>query len=67
MLLADYQSYIDCQDRVSLAYKNQEVIGGLSVQPAFCFVSGHDFSRAAISQRIIGLQPLLSFFIAKYL
>jgi starch phosphorylase len=24
MLLADYQSYIDCQDRVSLAYKNQE-------------------------------------------
>jgi len=24
MLLADYQSYIDCQDRVSLAYKNTE-------------------------------------------
>ncbi len=24
MLLADYQSYIDCQDRVSLAYGNQE-------------------------------------------
>jgi starch phosphorylase len=24
MLLADYQSYIDCQDSVSLAYKNQE-------------------------------------------
>jgi starch phosphorylase len=24
MLLADYQSYIDCQDRVSQAYKNQE-------------------------------------------
>jgi len=24
MLLADYQSYIDCQDRVSEAYKNQE-------------------------------------------
>jgi starch phosphorylase len=24
MLLADYQSYIDCQDRVSHAYKNQE-------------------------------------------
>jgi starch phosphorylase len=24
MLLADYQSYIDCQDAVSLAYKNQE-------------------------------------------
>jgi glycogen phosphorylase len=24
MLLADYQSYIDCQDRVSLAYRNQE-------------------------------------------
>jgi starch phosphorylase len=24
MLLADYQSYIDCQDRVNLAYKNQE-------------------------------------------
>jgi starch phosphorylase len=24
MLLADYQSYIDCQDRVSMAYKNQE-------------------------------------------
>ena len=24
MLLADYQSYIDCQDTVSLAYKNQE-------------------------------------------
>jgi starch phosphorylase len=24
MLLADYQSYIDCQDRVSLAYKNPE-------------------------------------------
>jgi starch phosphorylase len=22
MLLADYQSYIDCQDRVSLAYRN---------------------------------------------
>ncbi len=24
MLLADYQSYIDCQDRVSLAYEDQE-------------------------------------------
>jgi starch phosphorylase len=24
MLLADYQSYVDCQDRVSLAYGNQE-------------------------------------------
>jgi starch phosphorylase len=24
MLLADYQSYIDCQDRVSQAYKNQD-------------------------------------------
>ena len=24
MLLADYQSYIDCQDAVSLTYKNQE-------------------------------------------
>ncbi|MGB7547769.1 MAG: glycogen/starch/alpha-glucan phosphorylase [Terracidiphilus sp.] len=24
MLLTDYQSYIDCQDRVSLAYRNQE-------------------------------------------
>ena len=24
MLLADYQSYIDCQDRVSVAYTNQE-------------------------------------------
>ena len=24
MLLADYQSYIDCQDRVSAAYKNQD-------------------------------------------
>ncbi len=24
MLLADYQSYIDCQDRVSLAYKDQD-------------------------------------------
>ncbi len=24
MLLADYQSYIDCQDRVSEAYRNQE-------------------------------------------
>jgi starch phosphorylase len=24
MLLADYQSYIDCQDAVSLAYKDQE-------------------------------------------
>ena len=24
MLLADYQSYINCQDAVSLAYKNQE-------------------------------------------
>ena len=24
MLLADYQSYVDCQDRVSAAYKNQD-------------------------------------------
>jgi starch phosphorylase len=24
MLLADYQSYIDCQDRVSSAYRDQE-------------------------------------------
>jgi starch phosphorylase len=24
MLLADYQSYIDCQDRVGLAYRKQE-------------------------------------------
>jgi len=24
MLLADYQPYIDCQDAVSVAYKNQE-------------------------------------------
>ena len=24
MLLADYQSYVDCQDRVSSAYRDQE-------------------------------------------
>jgi len=24
MLLADYRSYLDCQERVSLAYKNEE-------------------------------------------
>ena len=24
MLLADYQSYVDCQDQISAAYKDQE-------------------------------------------
>ncbi len=31
MLLADYQSYIDCQDRVSLAYQDQEAWTRMSI------------------------------------
>jgi starch phosphorylase len=31
MLLADYQSYIDCQDTVSLAFVNQEDWTGMSI------------------------------------
>ena len=31
MLLADYQSYIDCQDRVSLAYKDQDAWTRMSI------------------------------------
>ena len=31
MLLADYQAYIDCQDRVSLAYKNQDAWTHMSI------------------------------------
>jgi starch phosphorylase len=31
MLLADYQSYIDCQDRVSLAYKDHEAWTRMSI------------------------------------
>jgi starch phosphorylase len=31
MLLADYQSYIDCQDRVSSAYKDQEAWTRMSI------------------------------------
>jgi starch phosphorylase len=31
MLLADYQSYIDCQDMVSLAYQNQEAWTRMSI------------------------------------
>jgi starch phosphorylase len=31
MLLADYQSYIDCQDRVSAAYKDQEAWTRMSI------------------------------------
>jgi starch phosphorylase len=31
MLLADYQSYVDCQDRVSAAYKNQEAWTRMSI------------------------------------
>jgi starch phosphorylase len=31
MLLADYQSYIDCQDRVSAAYKDQEAWTQMSI------------------------------------
>jgi starch phosphorylase len=31
MLLADYQSYIDCQDRVSLAYKDREAWTRMSI------------------------------------
>ena len=31
MLMADYQSYIDCQDRVSAAYKDKERWTGMSV------------------------------------
>ena len=31
MLLADYQSYIDCQDRVSQAYKDQEAWTRMSI------------------------------------
>jgi starch phosphorylase len=31
MLLADYQSYVDCQDRVSLAYKDQEAWTRMSI------------------------------------
>ena len=31
MLLADYQSYVDCQDTVSLAYENQEAWTRMSI------------------------------------
>jgi starch phosphorylase len=31
LLLADYQSYIDCQDRVSAAYRDQEQWVGMSI------------------------------------
>ena len=31
MLLADYQSYIDCQDRVDEAYRNQEAWTRMSI------------------------------------
>ena len=31
MLLADYQSYIDCQDRVSQVYRDQDVWTGMSI------------------------------------
>ena len=31
MLLADYQSYVDCQDMVSLAYKDQEAWTRMSI------------------------------------
>ncbi|MGA2170165.1 MAG: glycogen/starch/alpha-glucan phosphorylase [Terracidiphilus sp.] len=31
MLLADYQSYVDCQDRVSLAYKDREAWTRMSI------------------------------------
>ena len=31
MLLADYQFYIDCQDRVSAAYKDQEAWTRMSI------------------------------------
>jgi starch phosphorylase len=31
MLLADYQSYVDCQDRVSAAYKDQELWTRMSI------------------------------------
>jgi len=31
MLLADYQSYVDCQDQVSLAYKDQEAWTRMSI------------------------------------
>ena len=31
MLLADYQSYIDCQDRVSQVYRDQDVSTGMSI------------------------------------
>ncbi len=31
MLLADYQAYVDCQDRVSLAYKDQEAWTRMSI------------------------------------
>ena len=31
MLLADYQSYVDCQDRVSAAYKDHEAWTRMSI------------------------------------
>jgi len=31
MLLADYQSYVDCQDRVSQAYTNQDAWTRMSI------------------------------------
>ncbi|MGA3370764.1 MAG: glycogen/starch/alpha-glucan phosphorylase [Terracidiphilus sp.] len=31
MLLADYQSYVDCQDRVSMAYRDQEAWTRMSI------------------------------------
>ena len=31
MLLADYQSYIDCQDRVSAAYQDQDAWTRMSI------------------------------------
>lgn len=48
MLLADYQSYIDCQDRVSQAYRDPDHWTGMSIWNALNM--GHFSSDRAIRE-----------------
>ena len=66
MLLADYQSYVDCQDRVSAAYKDQEAwtrmsilnvarIGKFSVGPVDSRLLRGDLEDLAGEDSVVGL------------
>ena len=47
MLLADYQAYVECQQRVSAQSQRRVAPHGLLVEPPVWYVLAHDVDKGA--------------------